>query len=884
LRQDYFRKIPIILVFEIGLLLSMLFTLLIPSKIVNILPWSEISLLLYIRAFIWILGLSLLPGIYFLRLTSLGKKIGLLERTVIGINLSFVFLGVLSFVLYYFNNAFSFVQWFFLGIIGFLAFFSWYRNGFPLVGKKIIFSKWTMILIAGLVVSISLALYFQVGLRYLLPGDIWVSLKPSVQIFSQTNVYEAFSIHHYPLMFGFILAAFSSCSGLPIVNVYALLFPLAGLNLLSYYIFIKKIFNLDEKTAILAYIIYGFGSGLGLLIQILGYNGELYFMNLASLTRDFSLPNIFVMTFFHKSIALTQAFASIASLIYAIKLKKNSSKIVGLLISILLILFAFYIHMIEGLIFMPLIPLILYKYEKKWFRYFILYVFLLAGVMIIFDFFMEGYYFWLSLYKIVAVANIIGYNKILTYSSIFLVVLLTILLGYFFTKKRESKLGFFYNRSRLIKIFLIIIISVIYIGGLWYWNTFAQPDSFPWYRYVTRYGFIGLLALIGIFYSRWRGNNFFISSLWGIYIIIVGFLWWESRISGYLISIVCFFAAIGIIELLKKSMKIKTSIMFKLGSNSGSNRNLNLNFKLVTSGLIGCVFLLSFISTLYGSVYYFSWDRPCISDNTAEAFLWINTNISKDYTLLVPNIYNIHKGVYTICDRDIFIDRNLPGNFTSFIELLIDRNVKYAFTFEDEKNNFLVETLLSQSNIIFQSGNVLIYELPDLENMIREGLVIENENELILFNTTYTFGWKEDEFLDDWNYQNTNPSNQEDILIIEWELQELYSLEPQVRRKTPLIDTNTYPYLIIKYNNEPDSPNVSQIISLINQTGYPDGFIENYYIPITNLEDNSFELFIVELPSNQEVADIWIWMRNWQSYNGTITLKIDYLGFANQNK
>ena len=702
---------------EFILLCSMLLVLIIPSNILSIGSWMEISPLLFIRSFVWLVGLSLLPGIYVLRLTAIGENLSKLEKIVVGINLSFVFVGLASVILYYFQGI-HLLPWLFLIFLWGLAFFNLKKfkpsmkldEFTPRFPKKLRISKWNLLLATGVISTIILSFYFQLGQRYLLPGDIWVSLKPAIQINSQRNVYEVFG--NYPLMFGHILTTLSVCSGLPIVNTYAVLVPLTALNLLSFFIFIKNILKLNDNVASLSSLIYSFGAGFGLLIQFLGFDGTLGFMSLSRLAIDFSLPNYNAMLFSYKSLAFTQAFTSIVCLMIATKLEKTSNKIIAMVISSLLLLFSFYIHMLEAMIFIPLLFLVPYMYEKKWNKYlsFGVYLLIMLLVLSILDFFMDGFYLKLALNKIRMVMSSIGIEKILTYSLLSL--------GGFFLIFRSTKLV----NSNLEKIdtdnlgkikpILISLLLIIYICGLWFWKTSTPSGSFPWYRYVTRYGFIGIFALIGVAKSKWREKWFLTLSFWLLYIIFIGKMgdisdtWLERRIhSTYLVPIVVIFASIGFFEVWKKA---KLSIRILI-----SRTFFILNLKPVITILIVGISILSITSTIYGTVHYYGWNDPCISDDTARAFAWINENTPLDATILVPNIYNIYKGVDCISDREIYLKNNLPTNKNDLINTINDHNIKYALTVEDETSVLLV--LLSQSTLIFESGDVKLYSFPNFQ-------------------------------------------------------------------------------------------------------------------------------------------------------------------------
>lgn len=708
------KTLRVELFFELLLLFSMLITLIIPPIPASIAPWAEIPPLLFIRAFVWLVGLSLLPGLHVLRLTEVGKNFSKLERITISINLSFVFLGLTSVFLFYFQKSINYLIWFLLGIILVFVYLNLNKyKVYPLIGVLKI-SKLNFLLLAGIIFTIVLSFFFQYGQRYLLPGDIWVSLKPAIEIITERNLYEIFKTTYYPLMFGHMLVALSICLGLPIVNTYVVLFPLAALNLLSFFIFVKIVFNMDDKISTIASLIYGFGAGLGFIIQFTCYNEKLSFMILYRLTADISLPNILTILFYHKSLALTLSFISVVLFINAIKIEKSFTKILTLIISILLLIFSFYIHMIEALIFYPMILIASYIYLKKRHSYIIsgLYTLVMLIITYILDLLMKGYYYWLAFYKIKAIISIVGLNKILKFSIIILTGLLLIHIVRYYLLNKLVKFHIQKHHLKIIKYIIISTLLIIYISGLWFWKHPSPPRLFPWYRYVTRYGFIGVLALVGVASSRWREKWFLSAFFWSLYIVLLGRMWWESRISGYLTPLVALFASIGILEIWKKSYK---TIYIKVSNTQNTiEKTLSLSFKPITSILIVSISLLSIISTIYGTNNYYGWARPCISDDVARTFAWINENVPENNTVLVPEIYNIYRGVETISDRKIYYTNNLPTTIdTNLIEILDKYNIRYIVIIENEYiDSSVLRVLISNSTLVFQSGDVKVFWLP----------------------------------------------------------------------------------------------------------------------------------------------------------------------------
>jgi hypothetical protein len=690
----------------------MLITLYIPSKISPIEIWNEISPLLFIRSFVWLLGLLMLLGLYVLRLTGLGQSLSILENIVVGINLSFVLLGVISVILYNFGGI-GFLPWFLLAFLFTLTFIYWNKKKFDPLMKRLMISKWNLLLLFGVIATIFLAFYFQFNKRYQLPGDLWVSLKPAVQIISQRNVYDVFKSFRYPLMFGHILSGLSVCLGLPIVNIYVLLFPLSALNLLSFFIFVRIVFKLNDKKATLAALFYGFGAGFGLLVQFLGFNGELGFRSLTYLTYDFSLPNTYTVLFYYKSLALTQAYTSIVCFIIATDLE-NNSKTYGMIISVFLLIFAFYIHMIEAIIFYPMIFLTAYIYKKRWKKHLLLYSLIFLFILLGMDILMEGFYFWLIFNKISGILSIITIEKVLLYFFLLLggcfIIFLSIRIKNHLEISDKYTLEILDNRKLgKIKLILVLFLLSVYIYGLVFWKTPTPKNILPWYRYVTRYGIIGILTLIGVAKTEWKEKWFLLLSFWFLYIIFLGRLFNGSYLEGrihtiYVIPLMATFASQGFFQIWKNGKNFKLKI-------SPSNTSSKIKYKQIIIVLIVSFFIYSSISTTYATINYHGSINPSLSDDEVKTLIWINENTSYNTTILVPNIYSIYRGVDCISDREIYNVKNLPVDINNLNSTLREHNINYILTITNQDETSILTVLLSNSNLVFKSGDVKLFRI-----------------------------------------------------------------------------------------------------------------------------------------------------------------------------
>jgi len=900
-------KLPSSAFFEFGLLFLMFATLAVPPNLEPIFPWQGIPLLLYFRGFIWLLGLSLLPGMYLLRFMGVNKFLSSSTIFVLGVCLSFVFVGLASLLVYSAQADFQYLPWFILVFLGILSSLFWLKNITKLLSVRVIkLSVWNIVLVLCLVTSIFIAFAVQVAQQYLIPGDLWVSLNPAVAVLAGRNVYIAFRSFEYPLMFGFVLAGLSTCSGLPVVNTYVILFPLISLNVLSFYALMQVLFNKSERIAVTATIIYSFMGGFGWIIQKFVYQGEVSFWSLSYLTQDIYFSMMFWnhIEFSYKSLSLSLVFAFMIAFVISSKIQSVHRKILMLSFSSLFMVFSFYIHMIDATL-APVVIVIAYAYEKGKWRYLSLILLLSISFTIIYttNTLMFNYYTWLTGIK--ASSSI---NAILAGAGLPVNLLLPLLffspiivfLGYLGTCYNWKRLVRFSNYKIVInsaKYILIAALIVVYIFGLYVWlNTLPSSyilyatNRLPWYYYTTRYGFVGFLALVGLGFAKWEEKWFGVAAFWCLFTFLVGNLWWGARTIDYIFPMLALFAAIGINSIFSNTNTFLRITITSINLNH-FKKALKRNIRPVAALSIAVMTLLATSSVIYGASYYsVHGNYPFfMKDNYAMVFVWIHDNVPEDATVLVPNIYVINRGVRTISDRNTCLSSQLPTatdaiSFSNAVKTLNAYNIRYAITIGGEVESPFLKCLLQYSNLAFQWGDIRVYRLPVLSPPSPSEYTVAVVNNVLLGfmgNSSYV-GWLDDTFESGWFYKNVNATSDGEVLTFKKQFLSIegFTNEPSAKRYIdPVIDTNVYPYLVIRYRNTEDTNiSVGQIVTLINEAGYPEGFIKNYYLSISN--QSTFQTFTVRLPENQRIAEICIWMRNWVLLNGTAGLQIDYIAFT----
>jgi hypothetical protein len=896
-RQVYCKrniKTSSVFTIETLLLCILPFSLLVPSELGSITPWTAISPVILLRAGLWLFVLCLFPGLYVLRITKLAKNISNIARIVLAVNLSIIIVAVMTLVCYFARISLSFFPWLFLSVLGFLHPIWWFKVNETQESPKAELPRSIVFLIIGMAVAIIIAFCVQLAQKYLVPGDVWVSLKPAVEMISNRDVFELFSVTQYPLMFGVILAGLSACTGLPVVNTYVLLFPLVALNLTSFFILLKSVFQFNDKVSTISTILYAFGGGLAWLFQVMIFQGagSMWSLNFFSQDIYFSMAFWNTQEFSHRTLALTLSYSSTIAFFLSTKFADRFREMIALTLSSLFMLFSFYVHMVEPLIFIPLILLIAIVRKTGRSRYFSLSFFALMIVLIALplDFFMSGYYIWLSLLK---VSKFFFSGDMINYWLYLFVACVGILIIAVLKRFGFEKLKLLITRShsfsrKKYRLLFAIVLSGIYVLGLLFLTPFSwwNMSPFPWYMYVARYGFVGILALIGFAIADWSWTWFKIASLWGLFVLVMGSLWWGSRINAYMFPVLALFAGFGVYIVWQKA---NVSLQIAVVSAKTANRWFRVNLKPVISLFLIITLLLSFSTIIYGSVYH-SFSSISLTDDEALALSDINHVTSEDATILVPDIYNIREGVKTIGDRNVYLLNQLPtiSNGQSFFNLtniLSSNNIRYLIKTADTQKSGSLDWLVSYSGPLFQYGTLSAYTLPPFSPpSTNEGAVAVYDRELQgFFGNVTNFGWIDDSFIEGWSQSNIDARSDGEILNFSWTFNSTDKREPIMKTKFSPVNTDKYPFLIVRYRNTVETSSfaqdtVRQIVTLVNEEGYPQGFIENHYLPLSI--DENYQIYIQKLPANISVAETWIWMRNYGGKNGTADLEIDYIGFS----
>ena len=437
----------------------------------TIIDWNNISILNYVRAIIFLIGCSYLPGACIFNIffdKSEIHKLFKIEPFLFKLNiyplLSFTFFGTITLILDISGvNVQYFVYILFIAIntIFFLEFIikKFRKEYYELKISEIKLSKYTIFIlfVSGCIVLIAFG--FQLYMKYLIPGDAWRGLNYASYVGDDIGISERF--YNYSMFWGYIIFSFSKLCGIPYINTNALLFLLLYLFVTSTYLLMKSI--LDDVREIYAVI-----STLFVLI----FSGLFYIYseNLGWTPTYWVIYDGF-FSLRYKSFSYFLLLNSLSIFIITIKKCDNISKIKNTFngkIYKLIILSAWLLGHSYFIYFLPIIPgitiLIIYCFfsnnkQKSFHLFSIFYLFLILFI-IIFDIISFFYFSWVSttyLFYFLLIPS----NKIDL--LIFNAILFYIVLGgcFLLIKIIELKFNLLFNKNKMREIFKYVIVQKI---------------------------------------------------------------------------------------------------------------------------------------------------------------------------------------------------------------------------------------------------------------------------------------------------------------------------------------------------------------------------------------------------------------------------------------
>jgi hypothetical protein len=899
LRGAFARRYALIA--ELALLVGMAVTLAVPSSFDNIKPWYEFSIALYIRAAFWITGLAVLPGLYLFRIGGFLQSQNQIVKFTLSSMLSFAVVGVLSMIYYSVAADLSLFPILLMVIIASLALLSWRLKGLPIpfVPKRL--TRGQILLLGGVLATIAIAMIVQSNWRYLIYTDFWTSLFSGIKMLYGRDVYSAFADIQYPVSYGYIIAGFSAAAGTPIVNTQALMLPLIALNPLVFYALVRVVFALSERVAALGAIIYVLSGGLGWVYNTFVAHGAIQFIPLSWILQDmyFFPPFWDQIAFQFKLLALLLALSSL--ILFYLSGRSNAKDgwkwMIMVIFSALLFVWGFLIHMLPGFLAPLFIAIALFNDERRLYLK-RLAVLVVSGValFLVLDLLAGGIFVSLTFGKIAPFLSGLSTTRLIFYGAISIGILALLVVGYYGYLYLQSR-----HRSRpealqeegqegvpstrplsqrpIFKAIVVACLAFGYLAGLLFVQvtTFSidfNAPPFPWYSFATRYGFVGILALIGLATSSWRSNWMKITIFWSMLTIILGSIWWGERTNAFLYPMVCLLASMGTISVLKRAYPSIIGLRSHIDA-----RNLKW---LGAAAAVLTLLVLSFGSLMVG-VYWHVTLLEQTDDNMAATFNWVGGNAPENDTVIIDTI--IHPflfGILHLTDH-LITDSGDSAGGSAFAQmsLLQAENARWVLVNDSlpspSGGTYLVRGLQYYGDLEFRAGPFSVRSVPQFHLPSTTGdVAIVDKGSLGLTQFKNNFVWADDR-MDGWVIQNGQASADGEVLTLNWNFT-ANQTGPLAYVNLPQVSASAYPFLIIHYRNTPqttDNANMS-VIQIVRVGSTSGGNFISASLPISDNYDNAF----FRLPSNIAVDRVALQLITSGGTNGTVGLEIDFVGFS----
>jgi hypothetical protein len=900
---------------ELALLVGMAATLLVPSSFDNIKPWYEISVPLYIRSAFWITGLAILPGLFIFRIGSLLDSQSQIIRFTLSSILSFGIVGVAAMVFYSIAGSMSLFPVFILILIALLAVASWRIRGLPRLIIPNRLTKSQTLLLFGIAATITIALIVEHFWRYLIYTDFWTSLFSGVKIAYGGDVFSAYLTTEYPVAFGYIIAGFAAAAGMPIDNTQALMLPLIALNPLVFYALVKIVFGLSERVATLGAVIYVLGGGLGWVYNTFIVHGAITFIPLSGILNDmyFFPPFWDQIAFQFKLLALLLALSSIAlfSLSVRARPKNGGQSTILAVLSAFLFVWAFLIHMLPGFLAPIFIAIALFN-SRKHLEFKSLAILIVSGVVFLFaqDLVMGGVYVSLITDKVLPLLSGLSTTRLIFYGAIALGAAALLSVGYYayLYQRRHHKgtpevpleedeattpLGQPPTWRSYAKMLIVFSLACTYVVGLFFMPltmfTLDMNAAFPWYSYASRYGFLGILAIVGVATSKWGTNWFKIAAFWSLLAIALGSIWWGERLNAFLFPMVCLLTAVGTVNVLKRAYPTIRS----LGSRVSAG-----DLKWLGASIAVVVLLVMSFGSLMVGVYWHATLVEQTNDDMAASFNWIGDNIPKNDTILIDaDVHPILFGVMHLTDHSIvsssYTVKGTPSqaagtvvgeNIFEHMEYLQTKNARWIMVNDSlptlSGTTDLVQGFQYYGDVAFKSGMFSVRSIPELRAPSSTGgIAVVDRGYLGLSQLENKFAWADDS-MSGWTVLNGQAYADGEVLVMAWNYTSADRNGPVAYTNIPQVSMSAYPFLMIHYRNTPETTvstnaSISQYVML---RGSSSGNASSLSIPLQVSWD--YQTVYLRLPSNYNINSTAFVIANSGGLNGTVGLEVDYIGFS----
>ena len=644
----------------------------------TIIDWKNIGILNYFRAVIFLIGGLFIPGaclynifFYNYNIHKWFKVQSFIFKLTIYPILSLSFLGTLSLILDQlglYREHITLILFF--SIIGiYLIDYNIYiftkKNtniSFKLTIERKKISKESLLIIFISISIIIISFGIQLSAKYLIPGDIWRSFQ-TAYLSGQADFNPIEDTKIYTVYWGYVSYSLSLLSGIPYVNINAMLFPFLYLFIFSLYLFIKALLRKNEKRLeILSITLIFLFSGLFYIFN------SIFGRELQNYLNVYGIFNFSFYTFSFISLFLSLALYTIL-LNYNLELKKkryeiNQRKRVLFLSSFFLIqsYITFFFPIIAGLSFLLIISF-LTNNKKETLKLLSRFFFISIILLIIFDLSTFYFFSWIPITFLTSFLGVFFYlqiepytirrflNGIIVHTLLFGMLLLFVIVSRFYInyyrgssknkiKKPKNKLFFFFFGLFSVLLFLEF-----------YYNIFLKIDQdfflFLLDKLFLNIGFIGIFGIYSSF-LLYKTNKklFYLLSFWTLILIFTSILilikewitypflspfeipeerffylsYWFTRIWYFSIIPFSILSAHGIKKLLFFIKSRKFNNIKKL--------SILISFSSI-------LIFFSFSNTLIAAMYWENREGYYIDNEEAQIIGWVSENIPYNSNILM---------------------------------------------------------------------------------------------------------------------------------------------------------------------------------------------------------------------------------------------------------
>lgn len=715
--------------------------------------WIDISAIGWVRFFVALPLVFFFPGYIILKLLDRKSELNKIESFTISPLLSFLVVSLVGFVLItahlsILSSGFDVFLVFYVALLVPYFVLRWGRKGEigDAVAKKA--PKLSVVLILLLVIASVLILVYAVQSHGIYPGDERDFLGASVgfeKIFPVTNgMYGP-----YPYWADLSTAFFFVLSGFPAVNSFEILHFFIVIQVLCFFLFAMSFFKKNERTAIVATVLFTFFAGFGWVYTLMLQNSQnvgLAQAIISSSNKTYDVSNIASQFGFTLDAPELLGFSCILLAIYVVR-RQWKSHVTQCILSFAMITLSYLSHGIYDVI---VFAVLFFGYQllserehvHRTLKVGLASIAALLSVALVdyvapgatytddrFGVVMASTAFVLTFF-LFAAGLLISYARSRTSLSIPQLV-------------KKVKNGFSTEYLRVILASLVLFVYglsfILYFGAF---QNLVPFDSvkytaflWPWFTYALRFGVVGFLAIGAILYyvlSRRTSDRESLTYLtfWAFAILVacwigkslpflpstITSMLLENKLQKYLWVPFCLLAAYVIIAL---SSKLNQSMHVGVQVSRFHPRSF------IVAILISLVFVAGVSSSLLeNNLYYLTSDK--ISTKEFQALNFLSSVMTPNTSVATIASGSVLNGYVGIPRERIFDNWWGPilyntTSLESVINLLYSYNIKYLYVAHRDiqyinqvGNSYMFSHLLDNLAVVFNNSEVQIYEFPNI--------------------------------------------------------------------------------------------------------------------------------------------------------------------------